>query len=139
MIARCFIDTNVLLYAGSKDPADGMKRAAAKAILSTEDVGFSAQVMQEFVAAVANKRRLGITDDEAMAVLRAIMGYPVLPMSGELVIRAVGIRNRYQLSYWDASIVAAAQEMGCEIIYSEDFNEGQEFEGVRVVNPFTAK
>jgi predicted nucleic acid-binding protein len=139
MIARCFVDTNVILYAGSKDPADGMKRAAARTILSTEDVGFSAQVMQEFVAAAANKKRLGITEDEAMAVLRAMMGYPVLPMSGELVIRAVGIRNRYQLSYWDASIVAAAQDMGCEIIYSEDFNEGQEFAGVRVVNPFTAK
>jgi predicted nucleic acid-binding protein len=46
------------------------------------------------------------------------------------------IEERYQLSFWDAMIVQAAESASCEILYSEDFRHGREYEGVLVVNPF---
>ncbi|MCX6973603.1 MAG: hypothetical protein NTZ94_04755 [Verrucomicrobia bacterium] len=54
----------------------------------------------------------------------------------ELIIAAVRVRRRFQVYHWDATIIAAAQELGCTTLYSEDFNRGQNFDGVRVVNPF---
>ena len=61
---------------------------------------------------------------------------PVLPITRELVLSAVTLRRRYQLSHWDSVILAAARELGCHTLYSEDFSNGQNFDGVRVVNPF---
>ena len=45
---------------------------------------------------------------------------------------------RYRLSYWDAAITVAARRLGCDILYSEDLNHGQDYDGVKVVNPFLA-
>jgi predicted nucleic acid-binding protein len=41
-------------------------------------------------------------------------------------------------AYWDAAIVAAARKLGCETLYSEDLNRGQDYGGVIVRNPFTS-
>jgi len=49
---------------------------------------------------------------------------------------ALQIKNRYKLSYWDSAIIAAAVELGCQTVYSEDLNHGQSYAGVRVINPF---
>lgn len=46
------------------------------------------------------------------------------------------LRRRFQLSQWDATIIAAAVELGCPTVYSEDMSDGQDYGGVRVVNPF---
>ena len=54
----------------------------------------------------------------------------------ELVLEAVEIRARFGISYWDAAILAAAKQMGCHTVCSEDFNAGQDYDGVTVVNPF---
>jgi len=53
-------------------------------------------------------------------------------------MEAVELRQRFQISYWDAAIIAAAKQMGCPTLYSEDLNAGQEYDGVTVVNPFGA-
>jgi len=60
----------------------------------------------------------------------------VLPVSLDLILASIPIRRRYQVSHWDATIIAAAQELGCSTLYSEDLNHGQNYDGVRVVNPF---
>ena len=62
--------------------------------------------------------------------------YPVLPVTGELVLEAFALQQRYQLSYWDAAIIAAARSLGCTILYTEDLNAGQDYGGVRAQNPF---
>lgn len=136
MTARCFADTNLFFYAASNDPADAIKKSIARELLKSEDVSISAQVLQEFAHNASAKRRLGLNPQETEAVLNALLVYPVLPITGELVLVAVMIQHRYQISYWDAAIVAAASEMGCEILYSEDLNAGQEYAGVMVKNPF---
>lgn len=136
MTARCFADTNLFLYAASKDPADASKKAVARALLEREDIGISAQVLQEFAHNATAKKRLGLQPAETEAVLHALLDYPVLPVSGELVLDAFAIQHRYQISYWDAAIIAAARELGCEILYTEDLNPGQSYAGVIAENPF---
>jgi predicted nucleic acid-binding protein len=139
MTAKFFVDTNVLLYAGSKAPEDQSKRQTARAILSRSDISLSAQVLQEFYAVAVTKQRLQITHEEALAVLEALAAFPICPITHELVLEAVAVRKRYQISYWDAAIIAAAKQMGCTTVYSEDLNPGQNYDGVTVINPFTTQ
>jgi predicted nucleic acid-binding protein len=136
MTARFFADTNIFLYAASKDPADREKKKRARALLESEDVGLSAQVLQEFYHAAAGKKRLGISEVEALQIVGAMMEFPVLPVTGKLVLRAIEEKSKHGISYWDAAIVAAAQELGCEVIYTEDLNHGQDYAGVIARNPF---
>ena len=138
MTARCFADTNLFLYAASKDPADARKKAVARALLESEDIGISVQVMQELAHNATAKKRLGLTTEETENVLRSLLEYPVLPMTGELVLEAFNLQQRYQIAYWDAAIIAAARKLGCETLYSEDLNPGQDYGGVVVRNPFTS-
>lgn len=69
MTAQCFIDTNVLLYAGSGANEDRAKKAIARQIMAQGNIGFSAQVMQEFYYAALRKEKLKITQDEAVLIL----------------------------------------------------------------------
>ena len=84
------------------------------------------------------QRRLQITHDEALAVLQSFAAFPVCPITCELVMEAVELRQRCQISYWDAAIIAAAKQTGCTTVFSEDLNPRQDYDGVAVVNPFTA-
>ena len=105
-------------------------------MLSQPDIGFSAQVMQEFYHAAARKERLKITHEEAVLILEELNPFPVLPVNRNLVLDAVAIAVTYHLSYWDSAIIAAARRLGCDTLYSEDLNHGQNYDGVKVVNPF---
>jgi len=136
MTARCFADTNLLLYAASKDPADETKQHRARTLLSEEDVGFSVQVLQEFAHNALAKQRLGLQPGETEAIIQALLEYPVLPLTGDLVLDALQLQQHYRISYWDAAIIAAARELGCEILYTEDLNDGQDYGGVIARNPF---
>lgn len=138
MTAANFIDTNVLLYAASNAPADQAKRALARKLLAKGEIGFSAQVLQEFYSAAVTKGRLKMTHDEALAVLQSLAAFPVWPVTRGLVLKAIDTKQRFQLSYWDAAILVAAKELGCETVYSEDLNDGHDYDGVRVVNPFAS-
>jgi len=136
MTARRFVDTNVLIYAGSRDPADRRKRDRAQSILGEPGIGFSTQVMGEYFEVAYRKGRLGISHAEAVRALRAMARRPVAPMTPELVLVAADVSERYQISTWDAAIVAAASALECEVIWTEDLNHGQTYLGVRVENPF---
>lgn len=136
MTATFFVDTNVLLYAGSNAADDQLKRQAARALLTRPDIAFSAQVLQEFYAVAVTKHRLQMTHDEALAVLQSLAAFPVCPISRDLVLEAIDVKQRFGISYWDAAIIAAARQMGCSTLYSEDLNSGQVYDGVTVVNPF---
>mgnify|MGYP000910465941 CR=1 FL=1 len=111
---------------------------AARALLSTANVGISTQVLQEFYAFAISKKRLQMSHDEAVAVLNSLSDFPVCPITRELVLEAVNLRQRFQISYWDAAIIAAAKRMGCGTVYSEDLNPEQDYDGVLVVNPFAS-
>lgn len=136
MTGEVFLDSNILLYACSNAADDAMKRRVAEKLILKSSFALSAQVLQEFIANALRKPRLGISEANIDATLRLAAMVRVLPITHELVISAVILRRKFQLSHWDAAIIAAAAELGCDTVYSEDLNHGQDYGSVRVVNPF---
>lgn len=137
MTGEVFLDSNVLLYSCSAAAEDAGKRQVAENLILNHPFAISAQVLQEFIANALRKPRLGITESNIDATLQLATMVRVQPVTHELVVFAVMLRRRFQLSQWDATIVAAAAELGCKTVYSEDMNDGQDYAGVRVVNPFS--
>jgi predicted nucleic acid-binding protein len=136
MIAEAFLDANVLLYACSSAPDDRAKQQRAEHLILNTSFALSAQVLQEFIANALKKKSLGITEANIDATLELASHVRVLPITHELIVTAVTLRRRFQLSHWDSTIIAAAQQLGCKILYSEDLNHGQDYGGVRIQNPF---
>lgn len=131
-----FIDTNVLLHAFGPDE-DAGKSAIARSILAGREVAFSIQVFQEFFVQATHARRNDpLSAEEAREVIGSLTAFPVQQNDLSLLRDAFRIHERFQTSFWDANILAAARALGCEIVFSEDFNHGQDYDGVRVVNPF---
>lgn len=130
------IDTNVLLYAISTDPAEAGKKQAARALLSGGDWGLSVQVLQEFYVNATRAPRPAMTHEDAEAAIRQLALRPVVENDVTLMLEALAIKARYRLSYWDAAVVSAAKRLGAGVLYSEDLNDGQDYDGVKVVNPF---
>jgi predicted nucleic acid-binding protein len=132
-----FVDTNVLLYAISDDPADAEKRDTALTVLQGTDLALSVQVLQEFFVQATRVTRPGrLQHAEAAALITAWQRFPVQDTTVALVERAMATAQRFQISYWDAAILEGARAAGCEIVLSEDLQDGQQFDGVRVRNPF---
>lgn len=137
MTATSFFDTNLFLYVVSAAAEDAPKRQKAIELIRDHDFAISVQVMQEFADAALRKKRLGVTAAEIRDMLEELAGsYPVLSPTPNLVFRALDLSARYQIRYYDAAILAAAQELGCQTLYSEDFNHGQTYDTVQVLNPF---
>ena len=136
MTAESFLDANILLYACSAAPQDAVKQQRAADLILNTSFALSAQVLQEFVANALRKKALGITESGIDAAMELASHVRVLPVTHELIIAGVALRRRYQVSHWDATIIAAAQQLGCDTLYSEDLNHGQIYDNVRIVNPF---
>jgi predicted nucleic acid-binding protein len=135
---RGFVDTNVLLYAISRDPDEQQKAARAKEVLSSRDLGLSVQVLQEFyVQATRDSRADRLTHEQATALVDSFQRFPVQETSVGVMLAAMSTRQRFGISYWDAAIIEAARALGCEVVLSEDLSDGQDYAGVRVENPFT--
>lgn len=131
-----FIDSNVLLCAASGRPADMAKSKHARALLERETVGISFQVLQEFYANAINPRKLNLSSAEATALCTTWMRFRVARLGLKTFVRTLDLAQRFQISNWDAAILAAAKQLGCATVYSEDLNDGQDYDGVRVENPF---
>ena len=131
-----FFDTNILLYAGSNDPTDKEKKAIASGLIESLDFLISSQVIQEFISNALGKRSLGLGESNITALLASLDETQALPVTLDLIRRSVDIRKRYGVSHWDSTIIAAASEAGCHTLYTEDLNPGQDYDGVRAVNPF---
>ncbi|MGF1657679.1 MAG: PIN domain-containing protein [Verrucomicrobiales bacterium] len=134
--AEVFLDANILLYACSFAPEDASKQKCADDLIQNTSFGISAQVIQEFLANALRKKSLGITETQIDATLELASHVTVQPVTLKLICDGVTLRRRFQLSHWDSTIVAAAIALGCRILYSEDFQHGATYEGLRVINPF---
>jgi predicted nucleic acid-binding protein len=132
-----FVDTNILLYAISRDPAEQDKAKRANDILADRDLALSVQVLQEFyVQATRAGRPDAIAHQQAVRLIESFRRFPVQDITSAIMMAALDVRQRFQLSYWDAAIIEASRAMGCPEILSEDLNDGQDYAGVRVTNPF---
>ncbi len=136
MTAPVFVDTNVLIYA--LDSTDPKKQQAAKAwrmnLWDSQTGRVSFQVLQEFYAQVTRKwpsfRTL------ARAEVRDLLTWEPVPVDAVLLHRSWDVQDRYQLSFWDSLIVAAAKSASCGFLLTEDLQSGQDFDGLVVINPF---
>ena len=132
-----FADTNILLYAISRDPAELDKAKRANDILAERDLALSVQVLQEFYVQATRASRLdAIGHQQAVLLIQSFRRFPVQDITSGVMLAALDTRQRFQLSYWDAAIIEASRALGCTQVLSEDLNDGQEYDGVRVVNPF---
>lgn len=132
-----FVDTNVLLYAISRDPDERTKAAQANELISSRDLGLSVQVLQEFyVQATRDSRADRLTHEQATALIDSFRRFPVQETTVGVMLAAMSTRQRFGISYWDAAILEAARALGCEVVLSEDLSDSQDYAGIRVENPF---
>ncbi|HYP55223.1 MAG TPA: PIN domain-containing protein [Solirubrobacterales bacterium] len=132
-----FVDTNVLLYALSRDPEERHKAQRARGLLSERDLSLSVQVLQEFyVQATRATRPDPLTHEQAAKLVESFLRFTVADVTLPIMRAAMASRHRFGISYWDAAILEAARSLGCETVLSEDLSAGQDYGGVRVENPF---
>ena len=130
-MTSAFLDTNILVYMLASAPA---KAARARDLVASGTV-ISVQVLNEF--ALVARRKHAMDWDELEATLE---GFRTLLQVESLTpathIRAMQIARRYQLRIYDANILAAAEQANCEVVYSEDMQDGMVVGGLRIENPF---
>ncbi len=132
-----FVDTNILIYAVSIAAEDADKTRRALVLLEERELALSVQVLQEFYVQATRATRPGaLTHREAVSFATALLRFRVQETTLGVLQAAFGIRERYGLSYWDSAILAAARACDCDIVYSEDLSAKQDYDGMRVVNPF---
>ena len=132
-----FIDTNVLLYRVSMVESEAAKQRIATDLLAEADLRLSVQVLQEFyVQATRATRDDALTHGEATQLIRTWKRFDPVSITPEILDAALVARERWGISYWDAAIIEAARSAGCDTVLSEDLNDGQDYGGLRVVNPF---
>jgi predicted nucleic acid-binding protein len=136
--APVFVDTNVLVYAF--DQSAGEKRDRARSVLdqlwSDMRGRLSIQVLQEFYVAVTQKVPRPMEQETAAGIVRDLSYWRLHAPVTEDVLGAIGLQQRYMSSFWDAMIIWSAQQLSCGEVWSEDLREGQDYDGVRVANPF---
>ncbi len=135
-----FVDTNILLYAVSRDPDEQVKADRANEILAGKDVALSVQVLQEFyVQATRVSRRDPLTHEQATKLVESFLRFPVQEITTAVMLAALATGQRFRISYWDAAILEASRALGCDIVLSEDLADGEDYGGVRVENPFRSR
>ncbi|MDX2416414.1 MAG: PIN domain-containing protein [Xanthomonadales bacterium] len=136
MSANVFLDTNILVYAVTSDDRDQAKRQRALEIIEAEDFAISVQVLQEFYVTVTRKLAEPLTPEHALAWIEELEAFPCVSIETSLVKNAIEISVRYQTSYWDGAVLAAAESISVPRLYTEDLNHGQLYGSVEAFNPF---
>ena len=139
MSVERFIDTNVFVY--QLEALDEDKSAVADRIIregiETNNACISFQVVQECLNTMLRKAEIPLSTEETRAYMESVLG-PLfrVPASMPLYRRALDLQSRYRYGFYDSLIVAAALDAGCNLLYSEDLQNGQQIEGLRIENPF---
>jgi len=131
-----FLDTNIIVYAN--DDRDKEKQAKAMQLVAEHMKSgtgvISTQVLQEYAHVALNK--LHQRQDVILRQLVLLEELNVVQQSPALIRRAVEIKASYQIGFWNACIISAAEHAKCNIILSEDMNTGQFYSGIAMQNPF---
>jgi len=137
MSDKCFVDTNILVYA--HDFTTGTKHQRAQALIETlwtsESGVLSTQVLQELCVNLRRKAARPLSIEETGRLIEDYSRWEVVVNTAESILQALAIESRYQVSFWDALILQAATASGATVLYSEDLAEGQTYGSVHVVNP----
>ncbi|MBS0367119.1 MAG: PIN domain-containing protein [Proteobacteria bacterium] len=135
MTGECFFDTNILIYAF----AAGDRRSARAEELLGAGGTIGVQVLNEFTNVVSRKLRWDWPEvDAALSVIAELTG-PARPLTVAIHAHALKLARSHALAFYDALIVAAASDAGCQVLLSEDMQHGCKYGGVTVRNPFLAE
>jgi len=136
MTDKCFVDTNILVYA--HDFKQGLKHERARALVEklwdSGDGAISTQVLQELCVSLQRAAR-PLSIASIRQIVQDYSSWQVVVNTAESVLQALDLETRYQISFWDALIVQAATISGAAVLYSEDLADGQTYGTVKVVNP----
>jgi len=134
MKGKVFLDTNILIYCYSSTEPD--KRSKAQSVASLPDVFISTQVIKEFINTLRKKFRLDWPTIQS-AVFEVEKNFEVYPNTANSIHHACKLAERYNYSFYDSLIIAAALEIGCFTLFTEDLQDGQVIENVLTIkNPF---
>ena len=137
MSGKRFLDSNTLVYCVDED--DKQKQQTARglvaSLLNDRTGRISTQTLQEFFNVSVKKLKRNKSTGQK-DVTDFADAFPVHTNTVKDILEAITISIKDQLSFYDSLIIAAAKAEGCEIVYSEDLNDGQEVDGVKIVNPF---
>ena len=138
MSDKCFVDTNILVYA--HDRSTGIKHERAQGLIERlwrDGTGvLSTQVLQELCVNLRRKVKRPLPMEELRQIIRDYSRWELVSHTAESIIEALALEVRYRISFWDALILQAAESCGASILYSEDLSSGQRFGTLLVVNPF---
>jgi predicted nucleic acid-binding protein len=138
MIARTFVDTNILVYAHDLD-AGNKHLIAKKAVFDlweSRSGVLSTQVLQEFYVTLTRKISTPLKRPIVRRIVKNYTNWEVVLNDAGILIQASEIEETYNLSFWDALIVSAAYSRNIDTILTEDLNHGQYVEGILITNPF---
>jgi predicted nucleic acid-binding protein len=140
MSVKAFVDTNVLLYAASGKLRYPDKHELAWTVIDDGDYAISAQVLSEFYVNSQKRKetQTPLTREETAEWIERLCLVPVVPIDHIIVQSAITLSDRYQISYWDAALISAAETINVPTLFTEDLNHGQKYGSVTVVNPFRA-
>jgi predicted nucleic acid-binding protein len=138
MSDRYFVDTNILMY--GHDTAAGDKHDRAKALVEelwqNRSGVVSTQVLQELAVNLRRKAKKPLDAKATRDVVSDYLAWQVVVNGGDSILEALELEARYQISFWDALVIQAAQTAGADVLYSEDLSDGQRYGSVTIKNPF---
>jgi predicted nucleic acid-binding protein len=138
MKERVFLDTNILVYLF--DAGDPAKQRRVQDLLSNRELRtrliLSTQVLQEFYVSVTRKLVTPLDPEVAFQAVQGLTALPVVQIDPPLILLAIQRSRKVKGSFWDALILEAALAAQATLLYSEDFQDGSVFGGLRIVNPF---
>jgi predicted nucleic acid-binding protein len=136
MSARSFFDTNVLLYSDDES-APAKQRCSRDLVAEHRRSGtgvISLQVLQEYFVNVT--RKLHVDPRIARRKVELLAEFDVATPEVADILAAIDLHRLHGFSFWDALILRSAQQAGCSVLLSEDFQAGRDIDGVHIVNPF---
>lgn len=137
MSDKIFVDSNIFLY--TLDRNDPKKRESSKHALhnaaQNSRLFISTQVLNEIFAVAT--RKLGVNNVAAKEYVRTLQQLDLILISPEIINNAMDYAILDQINYWDALTIAAAEAGRCSMLWSEGFQAGRSFRGIKIVNPLT--
>jgi len=139
MTGPVFVDTNILVY--DRDTRDARKHDRARswmtALWQQPGLGaISGQVLSEFYWTVTRKLKPGLGEEQARRCVQTLLAWEFVPIDQEAIREAWSVQDRFGFSFWDALVVGAARIGRCRVLLTEDLQDGQDLDGLLVVNPF---
>ena len=134
MSAKCFVDSNIWLYAFMDSNSD--KRTNALQLIERTNVVLSTQVINEVCCNLL--RKADYSEAEIQQTISNFQArYPILNVTADIIRHASPLREAYSFSYWDSLIITTALNADCVVVYSEDMQNGLQIDNLTIINPFT--